>query len=473
MSPTSMCHLLLPCIIATLFVADSFAENPAITVKGATAKLDFKSVIARFTLPLSHDDLRRLAMEITNIYHEYGYTTSFAEKVIVKKNGDVEILVRESRIVDVSVLGIPEESAKKVIAILSPTRDELYNTITIKDRAEQAAKRLKLSTVKIDVQNADNSADVILKVTARESRFGATRMKMYYEPIYGLTPLLAYDQTIGKISFSFSGSLSVRNSEYRKKCAAAMITYFSGKPLSFYAQYDWTTSIETWKEKLNDFHAVSNRPGLGMQYAIHRNIICALSSVFNFFVLDNYRDSQNSYHDVSLSLSGHYTNAPDIIVPGDDTKARIEFSITRSDLEKKHFITTGLFFHTLFSPTAWLNIRPSLAGDFTSADERYYRWYIYDETFPVKSDDYAATHARISGRLYFEFETYPEMLYLGPIGYHTFFYNETSFEMQSSSAIGIATKILLGRFYIHAMCIFPVEKVFAHPVVLFSASGVF
>lgn len=465
--------LLVHCIVTGLFAVKLHAEGPSVTVKGASVNLDFKPAIDRFTFPLSQDDLRRLAMEITNVYHENGYTTSYAEKVIVKKNGDVEIQVRESRIAEVSVLGIKGESAKKISKILSPEGDEPYNSIAIKNRAEYAAKILKLSSIKINVVNIDNSADVMLKVEARASEFGSARLKMQYEPIYGLSPFLAYDQKWDDVAISLSGSLSVKDSEYRKKYTGAMITYSNEERLLFYTKYEWSASLETWKEAQQDFRTLSNRPSLGMKYMLNRNIFFELSSILDLIVLENYRNTQNSFHDVSFSLSGHYTDAPDVIVPGDDTGLSMKFSVTRSDLEKKYFIDAGFSFHALYSPLAWMNIRPSLAGNYTGADERYYRWYVYDESFPVKSDDYAATHARISGNLYFEFEAYPEMLYLGPIGYQSFFYNETAFELQSVSAIGICTRIIAGRFTIHALCLVPADKMNSNPVFLFSANGLF
>ncbi len=466
-------HLLLQCILSSTCVIELYAAASVITIKGATANLEFKSIIDRYTSPLTQDDLRRLAIEITNLYHENGYTTSYAEKVFVKKNGDIEILVRESKITSVTVLGVNDDYKQKIIKLLNPRQDELYNAITIKERVEYAVKILKLSSIKINVINFENSADVMLEVEAFKSLIGSTQMKMQYEPIYGLSPLLCYNQQLDELTVSLSGSASIKNSEYRKKYLSSMISYSTGEVLSLYSKYEWKTSLETWKEEQNEFRTISNRPSLGMKFVMNRNMSLEASSIIDIIELENYRNSKKAFQDISLSLSGYYTDAPDIIVPGDDTEIRMTFSITKSNFIKENFISVGFIACTAYIPTTWLRIRPSLAGNYTSADERYYRWYVYDESFPVKIDDYASTRARTSAKLYFEFEIYPEMLYLGPIGYQTFFYDETSLDVQFQSAIGLHTRIVLGKFYINAMCLSTIENMYSKPVFLFSASGVF
>lgn len=470
------CRLVRPCILTILIsvipVIELYADGAVITVKGATANLDFKSVIDRFTLPLSQDDHRRLAMEITNVYHENGYTTSYAEKVIVKKNGDIEILVSESRITDVLVFGVNDDYKQKIKKLLTPQHDELYNNITIKERAEYAVKSLQLSFMKINVMNADGTADVKLKIETSRSPFGSVKMKLQYEPVYGLSPFIDYDQNFGEVSISLTGSLGIKESAYRKKFTSAMISNSFGNSFSLYMKYEWSNTIETWAEEVKDFNVMSNRSSFGMKYSLNRNILFDVSSVLDFIALENYQASATSSRDVLVCISGQYTDAPDIIVPGDDTKIGMSVSITKSDLEEGNFINARFFSYTVFTPIAWVHIRPSLSGTYSTANQRYYRDYVYDESFPAIIS-YVSTHARIFGNLSFEFEVYPEMIHLGPIGYQMFYYNETSLEIQSSTAIGICTRITLGRFNINAICLSPFEQTFSKPVCLFSANGVF
>ncbi len=465
-------HLLLHCIITGAWVISVYAAGSAITVKAATVNLDFQSVIERYSVPLSQDDLRRLAMEITNLYHENGYTTSYAEKVIVKKNGDIEILVRESRIAAVTVLGVNNDYKQKIIKLLKPRQDELYNTITIKERAEYAVKSLQLSSMKINLTNIDGTADVNLKIDARSSSFGSAKMKLQYEPIYGLSPFIGYDQKFDEITITLSGNLGIKDSAYRKKFAQAMVSNSTADALSLYMTFEWSKTIETWSEELKDFTTMSRRPSFGIKYSLNRNILFDVATAMDYIVLENYQDSAKSFHDVSFCISGHYTDAPDIIVPGNDTKIGVFFSFTKSNLEEGKFINTRFFSHTVYTPISWIHIRPSLSGNYTAAEQRFYRGYAYDESFPVKNS-YASTHARIMGNVYFEFEVYPEMIHLGPTWHQMFYYNETSYKVESSTAFGIRTSIVLGRFYINAICLSTIENMYSKPVFLFSASGVF
>lgn len=462
------------CVISAISLLPTVhAAIPLITVRGATANIDFKSVIDRISSSPSQEDLRRLATEITNLYHENGYTTSYAEKVLVKKNGDIEILVRESKIVEISVFGVDDERARKIGKILLPQGHELYNRITIKERADYAAQSLKLSSIKIEVLNIENSADVALKIEANVSKIGSTRIAMKYEPIYGFSPMFSYNQKCDSAAISIAGMFGIRDDAWRKKYTEAMISRPVGDVFGLYTKYEWSSSLETWDELNKDFSSLSHRPSLGMRYAITRNILFDISSILDFFTLENYLDSQSSFHDVALRFMGRYSDAEDIMVPGEETNLQMALLITRSGLEKKNIFSANFFFDTHYTPVAWMNIRPALAGNYTTADERYYRLYVYDETFPVRNNDFSATHAKISGHLYFEYEAYPEMLNFGPIIYQTWYYNEISFDTQSETALGICSRIIIGRFYINALCVWPTDSLRENPVFLFSANGVF
>jgi hypothetical protein len=98
---------------------------------------------------------------------------------------------------------------------------------------------------------------------------------------------------------------------------------------------------------------------------------------------------------------------------------------------------------------------------------------VYDEAFPVKAEDFSATHARISTAIFFECELYPEILRVGTAISGSLHYDEAESAVLAETAGGVSTRIFLGRFTINATCFWATELFPNKPVFLFSANGVF
>lgn len=466
---------ILQIIILSLLVSISIQiyAHEHFLISGATVFLDFDSVFARYTSPLSHDDLRKLAIDITDLYKQHGYTTSYVDKIIVHKNSTIEIIVRESKIKSIFVTGISEKKALQLKKIIVPTNNEIYNSIIIKERSEFAVKTLNLSNIKIKVYNAPDSPDVILNIKAQDSLIGRTTLQIKWEPIYEFSPSIIAHHGFFDFEIEIHGGVGIRDAILCKKFATSSLFYSLDKNIKFFATYGIYVTNEIWQETNKEYSVISHRGDTGIKYNFNNKNELRFFASSSRFNLENYNLSSSMHYDAFINLLWQYRTTPLYIISLDATELLFLVSFGKNELENRLVVSSNVEGYTCIHLSPFFALRPSVKGTYTSSNERYYFSYLYDEYFPIKQKDFTAICGKIIGSMYFDFEIYPEILKCGPVMFFSAFQKTHTADLLSEWGGGINVRFVFNRFFINASFVFPIDKTCENPVLLFSTTGTF
>ncbi len=459
-------------LITLYFQGTASADGDSVIFTGNTIDIGLRELAKGITAASSKRDLESLAAAVTDRYHKLGYTTTMVEKIHVRKDGIVEIAIRESKIAEITVRGVSDGIAKSICAILRPSEGELYNVHVLRSRSMEVRRRLDISSIKIRVLNRDGSEDVSLVVTARRPLWGTFRGEMLYEPIYGLSPFIEYRQKMAQCSLTLHGNAGVRQSEFRKKEGVLRFSVETFDRCQIFADFGWTGKTDVWESAHTEYHERTHRPSVGMNVQ-SGGFVFELSFVQSSIHLRDYPSGEDDHSELFVKASAAYRET-DILLPGMDGKSfAISASSGKSSLLEGYFMKGEAMGVTSWSPAVWLTFRSKFIGQYVSAHERYYMFYVFDRFLPGFADDFTSTTARLLLGVESEFEVYPDTVYLAPLVNGGRFRSEAGPSWYNAVGSGISISVRIGTFGFQAVYAWDIQGNMKDGSFLMTANGTF
>jgi len=426
------------------------ARGASVVFTGNTVDIGLGELAKGVSAASSKTDLESLATAVTDRYHDLGYTTTFVEKVTVGKGGVVEVTVRESKIAGITVRGVSGGTASRISSMLRPVEGELYNAHVLRRRSIEARRRLDISSINISVENLDGTGDVSLVVTARDSIMGKVHGEVSYEPIYGLSPILAYSHRMERLTLYMLGNAGIRQGEFRKKEGFLRLSSGITESWHIFVDYGWTGKTDVWESAEVEYRERTHRPSAGMGIQIG-GFKFEISCVRSCIDLQNYPAAEGGYSELSAKALAEYRDTGVLVQRRDGKRFSITTSTGKSTLEDGYFMTGEGMAVVTWSPALWLTFRSRLLGQYTTAGERYYRFYVYDRFLPGFMDDYSSTRTRGVMGIETEFELYPDTLYFGPLVNAGRFRSETDPSWSNATGAGASVSARVGNFGFQAV----------------------
>ena len=435
---------LLPCVIA--FTADGLSRDiRRIIVTGTTLDIGIDAVIEKKNGIFTEREIEALGVAITDRYHSLGYTTSFVKQISIKEDGTLEFRVAESKITDVDIHGVSEEKAKRIKNTVIPYPDEIFNRFMLEKRIRLAKKELNLSRLAVSIENIENSADVRLMITAKESLPLSFRGGIIVEPIYGVTPSVEMIMPMGMVVMTAEAETGVREGEI-KKIEGKFRVYAGPRNASWaiFTGYMGSRRIEVWESADIIFSNTVNSPVAGFRF--HRKeLLFEMAINYRIIYLEDYPGLDKNQSDIRMDVYSGYSNSRRLLNRHDSTEVAVNVSAGRSSIIDTYYQLGHVTCKTSFSPVVWLKIKPRISAYYTSSDSRYYWSYVFDGNLPGFYGDFTASKTKIIAGTAIEYEIIPEQFYCGPF-INAGRYSDEDDKYKSASGAGISVMILFSTF---------------------------
>ncbi|GEM_PF-1368699 len=418
-----------------------------IRILGATAGIDFAPLLRGKTGELSRKGIEELGALVTGEYHRRGYATSYVEKLLVTNTGILEIHVRESRLRAVRIEDADPDEAAQIEALLMERPGELYNRNEVQERAGLVRERLNLERIRIEPVNFEDTADVLLLVRIERSGRGKLSGVLGYNPIYGVSPELAYYHPGEGASLSLKARGGYREGVLRMLEGEARGVFGGGgkSGIGLVLGLEGGRRVEIWESRDDEYSHVSCAPSAGVRLIseLSKSYVLWTEALVRGAVgrLDGY-DGRNFLNREALAvLDLSVSNRYYMLEGRNATELRCIVNGGLSDMEKKGVVSASADFSTGFLPVYWLRLIPRLHSFATSSGERVYRRYVFDRELMGFGEEFTASRWKNIAGLEAEFELSPEFLYLGPFGNAGYYINEHG-SWALASAAGIKARLV-------------------------------
>lgn len=449
-----------------LLCNDSIARYTSVKITGMSSVVDIEDILNRDTEGYTDTDIKRICAEITDRYHRKGYTAFYVRKAELNQNGTVELFVNESIVKEISVTGVNGKTES--IASLIYNKGDVFNEFILRENISNTRKKYGLKYIKVSVHRTDDD-QILLKVKAAE-RSGEINFSIISSPVYGVLPELGYTINYGM----FHAGLAMTSSFDQKETSYTRGAAFIKRDIStdrswFIILSDYSRSEDSFDSSgklIYKHNSLTSGAGFGLSYsAMKFNFLMAGT----YDILRNYPgidcgasfcgiEAKFSYNDSALRI-----DYEDVIYCGIDFFSGWNFiekaPVCRFSGEYK--INAPLF------PSIFI----SFNGNFfyTSDNERFLQWYVFDQNFPCKNNDFTYSSWKNTTGTDLVFETLKRIIYIGPC-FMWGLYN-TDVEIHNVYAAGMKGLFLSENVKIELSFLFDVNSTIGDGYFFISATG--
>ncbi len=420
----------------------------AIVLENATIDMGLAPLLQKKIGDLSTTDIESLGVLVTGEYHRRGYTTSYVEKLVIRRDGTLVIRVKESRIQGISVSGMGGRDAAAVSELIMPRRGEVYNRFLLQERLEAAKTQFRLQGITVQPLNYEDTGDVFLSVKVRRQGTGRFYARIGIDPIYGVSPELGYLYPTPVSSLNVEARAGYREGEFRK--AESEVKYSRhlnrGGSLVLLVGARGGRRVETWESRDRDFVRFYGIPyaGLGVIRDLFGDYV-----VWTYFTLqgtagrlEDYGPREIDLYDAGLSLDMVVSNRFYRLEKRDTTEFNLKAYGFRSGLRDDVQAVVSAEFFTTWKPLYWLRFVPYLGVYYTGSHDRLYWQYVYDAHLIGFFGDYTASRQKNIAALDMEFEISPRLFYTGPF-VNTGYFEDEDGRWKVKTGTGIKAVVML------------------------------
>ena len=178
---------------------------------GKSAKINFRDIENRKG-KFSEEEIKALAAHITKKYHDRGYVAAYIKKLVITKEGILEIYIHETLVAGISVTGVRKAAANREIEkILVPEPGEIFNEFIWKKRKDIIKKEFRLDEIRVEHQENENG-DLLFSVTVTEKSPGEFYGLVGMDSFYGIMPRVGYLHLFDSSAIDVSALLGIRDS---------------------------------------------------------------------------------------------------------------------------------------------------------------------------------------------------------------------------------------------------------------------
>jgi hypothetical protein len=460
---------ILVCIFSAIHSgADAGDEVRSIVVNGSSHVVDVDDILSRNNKKLSNSDIKRICAEITDRYHQRGYTAFYIKKAVQNDDGIVELFFNESVVTDIVVTGVTQRS-DEVAASVFP-RGDMFNEYILKDNVSEIKKKFNIKQLNISIKRS-KGGDIIITAHAVE-RINEIETGIFNSPVYGILPGLAYRINYGGFLAGISASSSFNQNERSYSRGSFLFNSDSIPGNSYFTlRADVTDKKDSFIES-DDLIYRHRSFSTGGGYSFNRGpsgIMFLLTGT-----MDKLTDYPGQNDGVSFSgfhLKLYYNDMFNKIDYEDITSFEAGFSYGWNFIEHRpssKFAAAYIVNFPLYS-----GIFFSLNGNcfYTSDKERFSHFYVYDKFLPCRDDDFSSASWRSVAGADIVYEAVKRTFFIAPCfkwGLHN-----SGERIRNVYAPGIKSTVHAGKVKIEISWLYDAEDTMRDGFVLFSAAAVY
>ncbi len=402
-----------------------------VIVTGLSVPLDISEIETQTVT--TQQQAKALAVTLTNMLHESGYTTSYVMRYHLDK--DVCVLyVAESHIADIQ-LTADSDNAESILQDLRQLLGTVYNKKALQNILLQIKEKYILDSIKVNVVNFNDGDDVSLIIGVRAKTF-LWSFEVATLPIYGVTPSLTVSMPLYGAVISAQGQVGFNEARVTSK--KGMLDYMSYRvKTGWHAGIDVSRQYVVWERYGTDFTVTIAKPFFGVGI-FHNSGVFGISA-FIYGVATYYAVSEpdeklhDAYKDAGLQLRIQASDDRSIAKKNKTFAATLCAGISQYE----YLATSRISAYMPLQVTSGLYVIPSGYSFYTNSHNRVYAEYVFDSYLLGYSSRYTATQSRHIARLELLYEVLYELVFVEVFGSSGVYKTEfNSWDITSSYGIG-------------------------------------
>ncbi len=404
-----------------IFFMTSLVISPAVNVysspysqyveiSGRKADVDLSDIIRPEKSLYDEADLKKICVDITDRYHSLGYTAFRIRKAVLKKDGSVSLEFLEPAVEEISVTGAGSD--ENVIQGEIYTRGAVFNELLLAENMKQLKEKLSLRRLSVNLKKLSEDR-ILINVTAvkRIINFGISAGSSL---IYGAISNISFDITSGYsvISAEFETTAWIKDAYYNKGILS--FKHNAGDSFFWLFTADYKNSSDySDNAGASVYKSESSSAEIFAGYN-HR----AVRTEFGLSGEYSY-SNQLAGFDKGLIFSGitcdiGYDDKAYRIDPLDNMAGEIKWSVGRNYIEENISSRLETKGKISIPVSASASLVAGIDFRYTSEDDRYFHEYVFDNSFPVRRDDFIASQWRTVSEVGVMFDLYNRVLFLSP-----------------------------------------------------------
>lgn len=444
----------------------SYADSGLIKVTANSGAVDINDIINISSNNISDSDIKRICADITDRYHKKGYSAFYIKRAVRNEDGSVELIFNESVVADVIVSGISSRSDFVSASIF--TKGELFNEYTLKEKVYDTKRKFNIRKLNVTVKRADNG-DVIILAHAEE-KIHEFETVISGSPVYGVLPGVTYRINYGGFLAGISAASSF-NQTGRSFSRGSV--FFNSDNIPGNSYFTVSADVSGTDDSFDDegyliYDHKSVTPAGGFCYvrgaADIKFLITGTIDKLEEYPLENGGVSFSG-----IQIKFNYNNSLYKIDYDDVTSFGIDFSSGWNFIEERPSAKLALNYNINFP--LYSRLFYSLNGSFfyTSDNERFSHFYVYDQFFPCRKDDFSSASWRNVSGIDLVYEAMPETVYIMP-GFKWGTHNSESGD-NNIYAAGIKIQFNTGRVRVNISYLYDLNLNIRDGLLMFSATA--
>jgi len=402
-------------IVTCLFILTPCYLFSMITIKGKVSDVNIDKFI-NSDKKYDEQELRRLCVEITDLYHSLGYSAFYIKKATIKKNGDVELEFIDPIVSEVKIhcsnraeCLVPAEAIYKTESpfnekILQQKINELKDLYSLK---KVSAKLLR-----------DESENIIIDVTVEKKLFNS-QIFIFAHPVYDLISSISIGYGEEKSEYLHLAASASSNQDEIFYKSAALSFYKAG-----YGNLKFFGDSEIIQQRCNGyFDNLFVSAFMGSEY-IAQYFSFSFAPGITYATIKDSEEKGFSFSGIKLNFT--YSDEFSRIDPFEMKVLMIDFFSGWDSLEGIFFVKEKLYGeirYPIYNVTA---LTFGIMSYGTNENNPNFHQLLFTENFPVIANDYTTVQFLFIPYWGFLFDLYNRKLLLGGKFFHGIYFSQSN-----------------------------------------------
>ncbi len=403
-------YIIIFIAFAVLCRADASGETGMIRVHDSSNVVDIGDILDSQIGTLNESIIKKICADITGRYHERGYTAFYIKRAELSKDGSADLYFNESIVSDIIVTGVFQK--KENVAASVYRIGNIFNEFALKENIDLTKKKFRLKQLNVTIKRSENG-DIVLDVHGSE-KINELESDVFNSPIYGILPELTY-----RINYAgYLAGVSLLSSFNREdRAITGGSVFFNSDSIPGNSYFTISADASDRRDSFDDENIYRHK------YFTTRGGYCYIDGAASVkLFLTGTKDKLADYPSRSggVSFSGiqmkiSYDNSQYKIDYQDVTAGEADLSSGWNFIEEQP--STELKLNYMVNIPFYSGFFFSLNGYYlyTSDDERFAEFYVYDQLFPCRDNDFSVSSWKGVTGIDVVYEAMKRTLYISPV----------------------------------------------------------